>query len=140
MGIKELKEMKSKLALQLTELLQTLISGATIETVVSDDLETLQAVITSQIEKDTGTTVHITNLLTFNVNNPKNIMFSGSNRTVLKTEAKDVAGIVANNTQIDLLTLESLKNTMYQFCIDHDLVDVEIENNKDAGVGENEQN
>lgn len=137
MGIKELKEIKGKLALQLTELLQTLIGGATIETVVSDDLETLQAVITSQIEKDTGTTVHITNILTFNVNNPKNIMFSGSNRTVLKTEAKDVAGIVANNTQIDLFTLENLKNMIYQFCVDNDLIETETKNQQDAGVGEN---
>lgn len=140
MGIKELKEMKGKLASKLTELLQTLIGNATIESVVSDDLETLQAVITSQIEKDTGTTVHITNILTFNVNNPKNIMFSGSNRTVLKTEAQDVAGIVANNTQIDLFTLESLKDKIYRFCVDHDLIDIHIENKKDAGVGENEDN
>jgi hypothetical protein len=139
MGIKELKEIKNKLALELTNTLQGLIGQATIQSVISDDLETLQAVITSQIEKDVGTTVHITNILTFNIKRPNNITFSGSNRTVLRTEAQDVAGVVGNNTQIDLFTLETLRSTIYRFCIDNELIDAETDNNKDAGVGLNEK-
>jgi hypothetical protein len=138
MGIKELKEIKNKLASELTATLQGLIGSAKIQSVISDDLETLQAVISSEIEKDTATTVHVVNILTFNVKNPDNITFSGSNRTVLKTEAKDIAGIVGNNTQIDLFTLEALRSTIYRFCLDNELIETERNDIKDAGVGSNE--
>lgn len=133
MGIKELKEIKNKLASELTTALQALIGSATIESVISDDLEILQAVISSQIEKDVGTTVHVVNILTFNVNNPQNITFSGSNRTILKNEAKDVAGIVGNSTQIDLFTLAALREQFYQFCVDNELI--ETIQQEGAGVG-----
>jgi hypothetical protein len=139
MGIKELKEIKNKLALELTKTLQDLVGNAKIESIISDDLETLQTVISSEIEKDTGTTVHIVNILTFNVNRPNNITFSGSNRTVLKTEASDIAGIVGNNTQVDLFTLETLRSTIYRFCLDKELIDEKTNAKQDAGVGSNEE-
>jgi hypothetical protein len=123
MDIKQIKEIKNQLISNLKESLENLISGADIEAAISDNMEILQATIKTVVPKDSSTTVYITNLLTFNINNPDNIMFSGSNRTVLKTNSEEIAGVVANNTQIDLLSLNSIKDLIYTFCLEHSLID-----------------
>jgi hypothetical protein len=137
MGVKELKTLKEQLNLNLTERLKKLIGNSNIESLISDDLETIDIIISSRIEKDIGTTIQVDNKLSYNVKSSHNILFSGSNNTILKTDKQVIVGVVANSSQVDLSTLEFLKNEIYQFCIENELLDPDSMPAKDAGVGTN---
>jgi aconitase B len=132
MGIKQIKELKKELEDKLNETISALIADAKITAEVSDSLEILRVGIMKQQDKDASTQWKTENYITYNINDKDNIIFQGTNITTIFNNTGNTAGVLVNNSQIDLNTLYTLQQTLYKFAINHELIEL---NNEEVGDG-----
>lgn len=134
MGIKKLKELKKELEEKLNETISALISDAKIIAEISDNLEILRIGIIKQQDKDASTQWKTENYIIYNINDKDNAIFQGTNITTVLNNQGNVAGVLNNNSQIDLNTLYTLQQTLYKFAIEQELIELKNEEVGD-GVG-----
>lgn len=133
MGIKEFKLIKKELEQKLQEQMSALISDARITAEISDALDTIVVGVIKAQDKDANTKWQTENYLVYQLANPENIIFQGTNKTFLLNNRKDITGLLTNNAQVDLNTLYTLQQAVYRFCIDNELLEEKV-----AGVGVDE--
>ena len=136
MGIKELKEIKKELEIKLQTAMSTLIADAVISAEISDALDTVVVTVVKEQDKDANTKWKTENYLVYQLANPENIIFQGTNKTFFLNNKKNITGMLANNAQVDLNTLYTLQQALYKFCVENELL--EAKDNNVAGVGEDE--
>jgi hypothetical protein len=135
MGIKEFKAIKKELEEKLQIQMSSLIADANITAEISDALDVVIIGIIKEQDKDANTKWKTENYLVYQLANPENIIFQGTNKTFLLNNRKDITGLLTNNAQVDLNTLYTLQQAVYRFCIDNEL----LEDKKVAGVGVDDQ-
>ena len=118
------KELKNDIHAKLQSIMSQLIPGSLITVAVSDDIEEFIFTIVME-NKISKTTVTITeNILTYNINDPDNLIFKGSGKILIykAKENKDEAfnsatlySLASTNAEIDLRTLYSLRNRLKDF-------------------------
>lgn len=137
MGIKEFKEIKKELETKLQSSMSTLIADAVINAEISDALDTLVVTVVKEQDKDANTKWKTENYLVYQLANPENIIFQGTNKTFFLNNKKNITGMLANNAQVDLNTLYTLQQALHKFCVENELIESKDQNG--AGVGVNEE-
>lgn len=137
MGLKELKNLKNDLTNQLQVSLGELIAGPEISVTISDDLERIVIILTTNKQhKETLSTNLTENILIYHIKDQQNMTFQGSGKTVVYKNGA-VNGFSSEHGQIDLTTLFMLQQFVYNFCVENELIESQ-DKETDTAVGEEE--
>jgi hypothetical protein len=131
MDVKQFKTLKDELNQKLYTGFRNLVQGGDIATTIHDDLENLELSILQEKADSRGNTVVIETNFYYNIYKPASMSCKLNNRTLLGSAKGDVLGIVSDYSQIDLETMNLLRDYFYQFALDNDLITEE----KGEGVG-----
>jgi hypothetical protein len=123
MGIKELKSLKEEIIQKLKTVLEGLISGPKISVNVSDDLERLYISMLTERKNADSTMSFTENNFVFDVKNSNNLIFQGSNKTMIYKDTK-LSGMLVDNVQIDLITLYTIQQAIYNFAKENELIEI----------------
>jgi hypothetical protein len=122
MGVKELKSLKEEIIIKLKTVLEGLISGPKISVNVSDDLERLYISMLTERKNQDSTMSFTENNFVFDVKNSNNLIFQGSNKTMIYKDTK-LSGMLVDNVQIDLITLYTIQQAIYNFAKENELIE-----------------
>jgi len=124
MSVKELKTFKETIIQKLKATIENLISGPTVSVNVSDDLERLYVSMLTERKNQDATISFTENNFIFDIKEANNIVFQGSNKTMVYKDNK-LSGILTDNVQIDLITLHTIQQTIYNFAQANELIDLD---------------
>jgi hypothetical protein len=124
MSVKELKTFKETIIQKLKATIENLISGPTVSVNVSDDLERLYVSMLTERKNQDATISFTENNFIFDIKTANNIVFQGSNKTMVYKDNK-LSGILTDNVQIDLITLYTIQQTIYNFAQANELIDLD---------------
>jgi hypothetical protein len=130
MDAKQFKDFKEQLNNKLYTSFRDLIQGGSITTSIQDDLENLQLTIFQEKQDVNNNTILIESVFSYNIGNPDNLNGKLNNRIVLRTSNESVVGTLSDYSQIDLFTMNLLKDHFYQFAKENELL-----NTNEEGVG-----
>lgn len=126
MSVKELKTFKETIIQKLKATMESLISGPTISVNLSDDLERLYVSMLTERKNQDDTVAFTENNFIFNVKTSNNLVFQGSNKTILYKDNR-LSGVLTDNVQIDLITLYTIQQTIYNFAKENELIEMSTE-------------
>jgi hypothetical protein len=124
MDAKQFKDFKEQLNQKLYTSFRDLIQGGSITTSIQDDLENLQLIIFQEKNDANNNLILIESVFHYTVSSPDNLNGKLNNRVVLRAPNESIVGTLSDYSQIDLFTMNLLKNHFYQFAKENELLNI----------------